>query len=1155
MAKIAKLSAGKAKDYYYEKDPIMNPGGEGENLKVQGVLAEGLGLTEGENLSEEQLENVLKGYTADGETQLLNRIESSSTGKENAAFDFVCSAPKSVSMLALTVDDRLIEAHEKANQKVLDYVHENYGQVYEKVDGKTTIKDGGGMLSASAQHSIARDQIKGVEDPHLHTHNLIFNIGFDKEKETFKALAAGKLLKDTNMLNDMYRSELAKNVKDLGYEIELHNENGSTAWDIAGVDREEILHFSQRHNSIEGDTLLEREESQHNNKKDKSDLTAEELVKDWKEQQTENFQRSFEEIKEDALSQEKREPKFDNAMQVLEHAAKGLSDNEVLIEEKKLLKLGSTMAMGEFTQNELREALHSVKKIGQTEEDQLKLIESEGKSYYTTKNLYDKERDNIYLVKNQGKSENLLSKEQALEEIQKFNDKQEGWNLSAGQSLAVERMLTNDKENLIINGNAGVGKTTLMEAFKEGVQNNHSEVEIIALAPTGAAAKEIQEASGIKSMTVDSFLMQVDNGLLEKEKFSGKRIEILVDEAGMLGGEKANKLLHIAKDHDADVHTTWVGDTKQFKSVQNMDFFKDAQRYVETIDITQSNRFKNETTQTVADLVNAGKTDEALQFLSDKGHVKEVDLEGKNEKLSNEIKEALSNVELVERSSNNIPEDKILEKLKDVAAERNELQQANKADAKNADIEQNYRDKQKEFFNLQIVARDGFNEQAVRDYAAQHMDKENGNLFVENSIENANKLKEAGILNENGSFVDDKAKEILFEFSDKSNEAIAKENLKSYSENSVVNSEIFSQFKEKEKEKIYEKKDDEPKLTRAEQLAKEAVNETNGDKNVPILAAKNATIDAINKEARERHGLTQQEQLSTTVLRTKEGFNDLNKRVVAANYDKGDIVQNSTIVKGMRAHADYKVVDVDTKQNKVIMETEYTTKHGEIKTHRAEIDAKELIKASVSQEEKKDFTNGDKIVFLRNSKKFTDKDTGKKFEIKNGNVGDVVATDKDKNMITVDIGGKHKVDVYLNEYKNVNHGFGLTFNKSQGGTYDKVVAVFDSKDVKMNSKNLSLVGFTRAKHEISVVTDKVKTVKKQIMNEQVKTTTLDKNDLVVEDKAQNIKDMNTVKEDKLTDDQRAAKIPLDDAKIGKVEDNKEAVQQEPVKQKEQVFTM
>lgn len=1149
MAKIAKLSAGKAKDYYYEKDPIMNPEGEGENLKIQGVLAEGLGLTEGENLTEQQLENVLKGYSADGEIQLLNRVKNSSTGEENAAFDFVCSAPKSVSMLALTVDDRLIEAHEKANQKVMDYIHENYGQVYEKVDGQTKIKEGGGMLSASAKHSIARDQFKGVEDPHLHTHNLVFNIGFDKEKETFKALAAGKLLNDTNFLNDMYRSELAKEVKDLGYEIESHSEGKSTAWDIAGVDREEIEHFSQRHSAIEGDTLLEREESQHVGKKEKGTLSGNELVEDWKTQQQENFARSFEEIKEDALSQEKRDPKFDNAMQVLEHAAKGLSDTEVLMNEKQLIKLANTMAIGEYTQSELMEALNSVKKIGQTESDQLKVIEVEDKKFYTTKELYDKERDNIYMVENQAHSESLLSKEAALEEINKFNDKQEGWNLSQGQAEAVEKMLTNDKENLIINGNAGVGKTTLMEAFKEGVQNNHEDVEIIALAPTGAAAKEIQEASGIKSMTVDSFLMQVDNGLLEKEKFNGKRIEILVDEAGMVGGEKANRLLHIAKDHNADVHTTWVGDTKQFKSVQNMDFFNDAQRYVETVDITQSNRFKTDLTQTTADLVNEGKTDEALQFLKDQNRVKIVNVESEGEKINEEVKQALDQIDKPKREGEAIEEDEAWDKVKQVSGERNELHNEFKAD-KSPENELAYRDKQREFFNVQIVARKGFNEEAVRAYAEANMEEKEGKLFIANSISNAEKLMDAGILNKDGSFVDNKAKEILFENSGKTNQEIAEINLQAYSNVSDKNNKIIEDYKET-KEELDKNKKEEPELTRAEKLAQEAVNQTNGDKNTPILAAKNSTIDAINTEARERHGLADQEQLSTTVLRNKEGFNDLNKKVIAANYDKGDIVQNSTLVKGMRAHADYEVIDTDTRNNKVIMQTQYTNKEGEIKTYRAEIDAKDLIKASVSQREQKDFTEGDKVVFLRNSKKFTDKDTGKKFEVKNGNIGEVIAKDLDRNMITVDL-GKHKVDVYLNEYKNVNHGFGLTYNKSQGATVQEAVLVLDSEDAKMNSKNLVLVGMTRAKNDIKVVTDeKFELIKEQVKEEQVKTTTLNKNDPIIEEKPQNIQEVH-VQEDKITDEQRAAKIPLKDAQTGTVgkEENIETVQQQ-----EQVYTM
>lgn len=45
MAKAMKVSAGKAEEYYYEKDPICSKDGLGSNLTWLGTGAETLGLS------------------------------------------------------------------------------------------------------------------------------------------------------------------------------------------------------------------------------------------------------------------------------------------------------------------------------------------------------------------------------------------------------------------------------------------------------------------------------------------------------------------------------------------------------------------------------------------------------------------------------------------------------------------------------------------------------------------------------------------------------------------------------------------------------------------------------------------------------------------------------------------------------------------------------------------------------------------------------------------------------------------------------------------------------------------------------------------------------------------------------------------------------
>jgi hypothetical protein len=326
---------------------------------------------------------------------------------------------------------------------------------------------------------------------------------------------------------------------------------------------------------------------------------------------------------------------------------------------------------------------------------------------------------------------------------------------------------------------------------------------------------------------------------------------------------------------------------------------------------------------------------------------------------------------------------------------------------------------------------------------------------------------------------------------DKPMQEIAQGNLKEYEVANGTHKEVVDPVESKAQEAK-----EEPKLTRAEVFAKAALKETGGDPTMPIIASKNKTIDAVNREARSAYGLDKKEQVSTEVFRTKQGFNDPAKRVVAANYSEGDIVQTSQNVKGMKAMSSYTVESVDTTKNELTMSTQFINKEGDMETHTTTVNAKDLIKATVSEKEQKDFAEGDKIVFLRNTNSIADKD-GNQVPIKNGNVGFVKEIDQDRNKLTVDIGkdGKvQEVEVYLNEYKNINHGFGITANKSQGGTYKEGVVILDSQDSTMNNKNSVLVEFTRFKNQFKVVTDDLEAVKEQVQSMQFKTTTLDKDE-------------------------------------------------------------
>jgi len=117
-ATIAKVSSAGAKKYYYEKDPMFNSDGNGENLEWSGKQEEFLGL-EGV-ATKEEFGNLLEGKNKDGSVQLKEEKN------KVVALDLTFAAPKSVSILALNGDDKLVEAHKKAVDKALEYAEQNF---------------------------------------------------------------------------------------------------------------------------------------------------------------------------------------------------------------------------------------------------------------------------------------------------------------------------------------------------------------------------------------------------------------------------------------------------------------------------------------------------------------------------------------------------------------------------------------------------------------------------------------------------------------------------------------------------------------------------------------------------------------------------------------------------------------------------------------------------------------------------------------------------------------------------------------------------------------------------------------------------------------------------------------------------------------------
>lgn len=142
-------------------------------------------------------------------------------------------------------------------------------------------------------------------------------------------------------------------------------------------------------------------------------------------------------------------------------------------------------------------------------------------------------------------------------------EKGEAHNLSQGQLRLAYEFATSTKLLGIGIGAAGTGKSTVMALVKDAV--THAGGNVIALAPSAAAAAVLGKELGVKAATTDLFnLVGGPDGRKDLAVHPGT--VVIVDEAGMAGTAKLAKLVSIVESGGGVVRL--VGDDMQLGAVQ-----------------------------------------------------------------------------------------------------------------------------------------------------------------------------------------------------------------------------------------------------------------------------------------------------------------------------------------------------------------------------------------------------------------------------------------------------------------------------------------------------------------------------------------------------------------------------------------------------------
>jgi len=511
-------------DYYAAGE--IRPG------RWMGAGAERLGLKD--EVSRDQFHALCENQNPNDGERLTQR--SQKEGQRRVFYDFTCSAPKSVSVLAVTFDDeRLIVAHEEATRIAFREL-ETFAAARVRKQGNQGYRTTGNLVAASFVHDSSR-----ALDPQLHTHFTVFNATFDKEERCWKALEARGMYDAIRYGTAVYRNELARRVQQIGYRIQP----AKHGFEIEGVSGELLKRFSKR--SQQRDAVVKELEQklgrklsnnavalavhQSRAKKIKGISTAEVRERQLS-QLSDDERQSLQSLRASAHSS--RLPRIalvEN--QVLNHAVAHVFERKSVVPEHELLNVALSHRLGAVDLNHLKAAVKYLPDLVKTERG------------VSTKKILATELDLIQTV-NAG-----------CDSVAPLHPgyRPADW-LGEDQRRAIYHVLRTSDRITGLRGLAGSGKTTALRELVAACKE--ASVEPLFCAPT-AAATDVLRKEGFEAVTLQSLL-------LTKPALSARQLVVL-DEAGAVGIDDMKRLFDLAR----DARIVLSGDTGQHASVARGD--------------------------------------------------------------------------------------------------------------------------------------------------------------------------------------------------------------------------------------------------------------------------------------------------------------------------------------------------------------------------------------------------------------------------------------------------------------------------------------------------------------------------------------------------------------------------------------------------------
>jgi conjugative relaxase-like TrwC/TraI family protein len=548
------LSAAQAETYYEEKYSQDDYYTEKRGVVGQwfGEGATALGLA-GE-IASEDFRAVLHGLRPSTGEVIVRTANGRS--ERRAGWDATFNAPKSVSIQALGGGDvRLADAHRIAVTRALAEL-EHYALSRQRGGSEWVVTEN--IVAARFDHIAARPA-KGADDgygpdPHLHTHVVIANMTRRPDGQ-WRGLDPVEIYRSQAFASAVYRSELAREVRNLGYRIDVTGADGR--WELGGYTREQVMAFSRRRQDIE--EKMERrgvngaaaaQNIAHQSRLSKDVRGEDQLRAEW-QTRARHYGIAIERVADEAhtrgpLTFNKQESVTDSLGYSVAHNI----EREAVIDRRALEAVALQHAMGKADLSRVRDESERAERSGRLIRASASVFSSQGA--YTTPEMIALERDNLDLMlAGQGRTHPIANTDQ----VQAWTARK---GLLADQAEVAKLTLTATDWLTAIEGRAGSTKTTTVAAIREFAEGHG--YSVYGFAPTTRAVKALSEA-GLPARTVASLL---ENKLPEP---SQRQQLWIIDESSLLATRPVNRLLRNAREAGVE-RIVFVGDQHQHHAIE-----------------------------------------------------------------------------------------------------------------------------------------------------------------------------------------------------------------------------------------------------------------------------------------------------------------------------------------------------------------------------------------------------------------------------------------------------------------------------------------------------------------------------------------------------------------------------------------------------------